>query len=102
MERPLELCEVLEEEHRTLYGREWAVTQSDISDAGKVAHRCLMLFPKRKYTTLEKELKLLYANRDGVARDLNTLLESSTPLIETHPNLPLSDEAKEDIQRGGT
>jgi hypothetical protein len=102
MERPLELCEVLEEEHRSLHGRVWAVTPADICDAGELAHQCLQLFPKRKYSTLEKSLKALYSDRAGVAFDLTALVESEAALIDVYPNLPLSDEARETIGRASS
>ena len=40
LNRPLHLCEVLEDEHVALYGEEWHVTAADILDPAAVVEAC--------------------------------------------------------------
>ncbi|HEV8431914.1 MAG TPA: patatin-like phospholipase family protein [Thermoanaerobaculia bacterium] len=101
MERPLELCEVLEEEHLSLYGRNWLVTAADIIDPVHIAEICRKAFPaiawERLATTDEK---LLRSDRAGVAKDLSKVVDGDERLDpDKHA---VGDETAEAAKRAAT
>jgi hypothetical protein len=91
--RPLQLSEVLEEEHIALYGREWRLMPSDVLEANEAARAALEFFPHAQYKTIPlcRTSRDLTADRKEIADDLNLLVDG--------PALDLSGAALSDDER---
>ena len=80
LDRPLHLCEVLEEEHVSLYGEEFRVTASDILDPNAIAKECTRRFVDTQFSVLSRHQEIdLRSEAAAVARDLNSLIEDPDP-----------------------
>ncbi|HEX7190005.1 MAG TPA: hypothetical protein VF381_00400, partial [Thermoanaerobaculia bacterium] len=100
MERPLELCEILEEEHLSLYGRSWLVTAADIIDAVHIAEICRKAFPTIQWKRLaDSDEKRLRSDRAAVASDLNLVVQGERLDPDHHA---VADEAAEAAKRAGS
>src|SRR5438067_637132 len=87
MERPLHLCEILEQEHYALNGNDWRVTPADIIDANDLAKRTVALFGPERFTTIRKPAPGappvdLNSEKKGIAEDLNSLVLDPRDLTE--------------------
>jgi Patatin-like phospholipase len=81
LNRPLHLCEVLEDEHLALYGEDWRVTPADILDPVAIAQRCGAVFEGMFRVPVRHEV-----DRRGeiteVVKNLNALIERDTALVQ--------------------
>jgi hypothetical protein len=93
MKRPLHLCEVLEEEDRSLYGVEWHFTAADIIDANKLARAAGQVFADLAAVSAVLAKASVSARVDlqheraQIATELNRLVDQPTPISVEHPGL---------------
>jgi len=87
LNRPLHLCEVLEDEHVALYGEEWHVTAADILDPAAVVEACRRELKGTFVQPSAEEIHKL-GEEAAVAKSVNALIDLDGSLSETlHANI---------------